>query len=439
MADDPFAEPTDTERTIMRPRPGGRAAPASAARTAAPDAPVPTTGANPLIAAAAPVLEAAIRIANIRGAGTPDVEQLRRGMVDAVRAFEKSALATGLDTKSLRAARYALCATIDDIVLSTPWGSASNWSQQTLTSIFHNELTGGDRFFEILEQMQRELGRHSEVVELMYLCTSLGFEGRYRVMPRGVAALTELREGTYRAIRTRRGDFERELSPQWRGIAAAKPGLSQRVPVWAVALACLTVACLAYAGFNLALAGRSDVAYAELSGLPPTGPVHVPRAQEVEAPPPPAPSAVQTSAVAKLHQFLAPEIAQGLVTVLEDAQTVTVRIANKSMFASGSAELAPGHEALLRRIGDALDSEAGKIVVNGYTDNQPIRTVRFPSNFQLSQARAEAVAAQVVTHLKDRARMSVAGRGDADPLAPNSSADGRQQNRRTEIVLVRAS
>ena len=447
MTDDPFAEPSDTERTIMRPRPGGRASPPAAAPAAPPpapsrgripDAPVPATGANPLLAAAAPVLEAAIRIAGVRGARTPDVDQLRRGMVDAVRAFEKAALATGLDTKSLRAARYALCATIDDIVLSTPWGSSSNWSQQTLTSIFHNEVTGGERFFDILEQMQRELGRHSEVVELMYLCTSLGFEGRYRVMPRGVAALTELREGTYRAIRTRRGEFERELSPQWRGLDIGR-GMSWRIPLWAVGLASLTIACLLYTGFNLALAGRSDVAYAELTGLPPSGPPVVPRAQQVEAPPPPAAPAIQTGAVAKLHQFLAPEIAQGLVTVLEDAQTVTVRIANRSMFASGSAELAPGHTALLQRIGDALNAEPGNVVVNGYTDNQPIRTVRFPSNFQLSQARAEAVAAVVVTRLKDHARLKAQGRGEADPIGPNTTPEGRQQNRRTEIVLVRAS
>ena len=52
----------------------------------------------------------------------------------------------------------------------------------------------------------------------MYLCASLGFEGRYRVLPRGSAALTELRDGLYRGIRQRRGEFERELSPQWRGI-----------------------------------------------------------------------------------------------------------------------------------------------------------------------------------------------------------------------------
>ena len=182
MSDDPFAEPTDSDRTVMRPRPGGRApsapaAPPPVSRDAS--VAIPAVGSNKLTAAAAPLLAAAMRVAGGRGR-SPDAEQLRRAMIEGVRAVEQQALATGLDTRSLRAARYALCATIDDLVLSTPWGAASTWPQQSLTSIFHNEVSGGERFFDILEQMQKDLGHHAEAVELMYLCMALGFEGRYR-------------------------------------------------------------------------------------------------------------------------------------------------------------------------------------------------------------------------------------------------------------------
>jgi type VI secretion system protein ImpK len=442
MSDDPFAEPTDNDRTVIRPRPGGRAAsPATPPRTVAAQAPVvaapvPNTGANPLLAAAAPVLAAIVRIAGGRGQ-PPNVDQLRRGMVEAVRAFEKDAMATGLDTKSLRAARYALCATVDDVVLSTPWGATSAWPQQTLTSMFHNEVIGGDRFFEILQQMQSELSRHAEVVELMYLCASLGFEGKYRVMPRGIAALTELRAGIYRAIRTRRGDFERELSPQWRGLETGYKPLGQRIPLWAIALGTVVLACGIYMAFNFALSGASDISFAEVYGLPPNGPVQVPRTQVVAPPPPPPASAVENHAVSKLHQFLAPEIKQGLVSVFEDAQSVTVRLAGRAMFASGTATLAPSYTSLLGRIGDALQDEPGRVMVNGYTDNQPIHSPRFPSNFELSQARADAVASLVAAKLSDPKRVTASGKGAADPLADNATAEGRTQNRRTEIVLLR--
>jgi len=458
MSDNPFAEPSDSERTIIRPRPGGArptaepppsaAAPAPAAGPAPPPAAVPSIGSNPLVAIAAPLLAAAIRIAGSRGSRNPDPEQLRRGMVAEVRLFEKNALATGMDTRLLRAARYALCATVDDLVLSTPWGAASTWSQQSLTSIFHTEVTGGDRFFDILDQMQKDMGTNGEVVELMYLCTSIGFEGRYRVMPRGVAALNEMRESVYRLIRNRRGEFERDLSPHWRGIEAGHRSLSTRIPLWGIALGTLVAAILIYTGFNFALSGASDVAFAELYGVPPHGtptfahvavtatpsaPIPAPAAAGATATAAPAPS----NLVSKLRQFLAPEIKAGLVVVLEDPQSVTVRLTNRNMFASGEATLSSNYTSLIGRIGEALQDEKGSIQVNGYTDNQPIHTARFPSNFELSQQRADAVAALLATKLTDKGRLRAVGKADADPLSSNATPEGRQDNRRTEIVLLR--
>ena len=78
-------------------------------------------------------------------------------------------------------------------------------------------------------------------------------------------------------------------------------------------------------------------------------------------------------------------------------------------------------------------------MVNGYTDDQPIHTARFPSNFELSQARADAVASQLRARLKDPKRMRAQGKAQADPIGPNTTAEGRAQNRRTEVVLIRAS
>ena len=92
---------------------------------------------------------------------------------------------------------------------------------------------------------------------------------------------------------------------------------------------------------------------------------------------------------------------------------------------------------LLERIGEALKVEKGPVTVDGYTDNQPIHTVQFPSNFQLSQARAEAARAIIVRALGDPGRVAAQGHADADPLAPNATPAGRDQNRRIEVVLRR--
>jgi type VI secretion system protein ImpK len=441
MSDDPFAEPTDNDATIMRPRPGGRAAPAAPPPSAAP-APVALapTGTSRLLAAAAPVLAAIVRV-GAEGSRAPDVERLKRGMVDAVRRFETEALQTGLDANSLRVARYALCATIDDVVLSTPWGSSSAWAAQTMTGIFHKEVVGGDRFFDLLERMQKDPGHHADVVELMYLLASLGFKGRYRVMQRGEAALTELREGVYRGIRARRGEYERDLSPHWRGIAAAYRALAQRVPLWLLAVGTLGLACLIYLVLDFSLAAASDITFTELNGLPPRGAVAIPRAALAAAapiPPPPPPPAAPSPAMVDLHKFLEPEVKAGLVQVLEDPQATTVRLLNRT-FDSGSATLSAAYLPLLQRIATALKAEKGDVLVNGYTDNQPIHTVQFPSNFQLSQARADTVAKVLAAGIDDAKRVHAVGKGDADPLASNATPEGRQQNRRTDVVLLRTT
>ena len=75
--------------------------------------------------------------------------------------------------------------------------------------------------------------------------------------------------------------------------------------------------------------------------------------------------------------------------------------------------------------------------VIGYTDDQPIRTIAFPSNFQLSTARAKEASAIIGASVGDASRLSAEGRADADPIATNSTPEGRERNRRIEVVLNR--
>ncbi len=138
-----------------------------------------------------------------------------------------------------------------------------------------------------------------------------------------------------------------------------------------------------------------------------------------------------------LYVFLKPEIDQGQVTVLGDHAMPNVRIRNKGMFPSGSATINTGYYNLLERIGNALKAEKGPVQVIGYTDNQPIHTVRFPSNFQLSTARAEAARDLIVKALGDPDRVTALGKADADPLivAKHHRESVADQNRRIEVVL----
>jgi type VI secretion system protein ImpK len=107
------------------------------------------------------------------------------------------------------------------------------------------------------------------------------------------------------------------------------------------------------------------------------------------------------------------------------------------MFPSGSSTLDPRFSDIMRRIGEGLKEEPGAVTVLGHSDNQPIRTVRFPSNAALSQARAEAAMDVIRRANGNPSRFRAEGRGDAEPVANNATAEGREANRRIEVVLRR--
>ncbi len=438
MSDNPFSEPDDTDRTVIRPAPGGRRAapsPQPAFRDA-PPTPVAADsgekisfGLNPLVEAAAPLLQLLGRLRNTYS--PPNPGELRERAMQQIRAFEQEARDGGVPMDQLRPAHYALCASLDDVVLNTPWGGAGDWAERSLVATFHQEVRGGERFFDLLGQLRQNPGTFLPVLELMYLCLSLGFQGRYRLSPRGPGELDRLREDLY-AIIVRQGQpADPALAPHWQGVQAPYRPARAVVPTWVLGAGALAVIGGLFVWFSTGLNAASDDVFAQLLAAPLAHMPQIPRAASVRTPPPAA------LAPDPLAVFLKPEIDQGLVTVLGDRATPIVRIRNRGMFPSGSATVSPNYVHLLERIGDALKAEKGPVTVNGYTDNQPIHTVQFPSNFQLSAMRAEAASAIIVGALGDPGRVAAQGRAEANPVASNASPDGRDQNRRIEVVLRR--
>jgi type VI secretion system protein ImpK len=109
------------------------------------------------------------------------------------------------------------------------------------------------------------------------------------------------------------------------------------------------------------------------------------------------------------------------------------------MFASGSGDLVDKFKPTLLRIGQAINEEPGAVLVTGHSDNVPIKSLRFPSNWHLSEARAQAVLKVLAQKVADPTRLTAEGKADSQPIAPNTTPEGREQNRRTEIVLIKAS
>ncbi|MGV8986887.1 MAG: type IVB secretion system protein IcmH/DotU [Cypionkella sp.] len=476
---DPFAEPDDNERTVIRPNPGGkRTAPttpqpsyggsgqaggqaggqgygggygaAPPATEASPAMGVPTssapkgssdtnaiaiTGVNQLVAIATPLFSLVSRIRN--RAQHMDPEKLRQSVMAEVRAFENSSLKAGEDAQKVKVARYALCATLDDVVLNTPWGEQSSWAMQSMVGTFHRETVGGDRFFDLLARLEQDPGANIDLLEFLYMCLSLGFEGRLRVEAGGQDRHLQIRNTLARIIRGQRGEFERDLSPRWKGVLRPYKSLSAWKPVWIAIGATAALLALIFGGFSYFLGQRSGAVLADIAtvdtGIPPT------LLRRAPPPPPPPPQKADVDKVAQLSSFLAPEIKAGTVAVLTQGNTVDVRLQGSAMFASGSDQLSKEYTDIVGRVGEALKSEKGHIVVAGYSDSTPVGSGRFKSNMELSQARADAVLNMILPLVGDPSRIIAEGHGEKDPIADNKTREGRAANRRIEILVVKGA
>lgn len=141
---------------------------------------------------------------------------------------------------------------------------------------------------------------------------------------------------------------------------------------------------------------------------------------------------------AELQEALKDQIDQGLISLERDETKILIRIQEKGSFGSGSARLDPGFEPILDRISSVLATKPGQVLVAGHTDNVPIRTGRFRSNWELSAARAVTVLHSLLRNKQlDEERVVVQGFADTKPMVANDSAEGRAQNRRVELALIR--
>ncbi|PVE52383.1 type VI secretion system protein TssL, long form [Rhizobium rhizogenes] len=400
-----------------------------------------------LVQSAAPLLNLAhvLRFSDVQ----PDPDHLRRACLEAITRYERDLASARISPERARAAHYVVCATVDDVILSKPWGVRAGWARSGLVSTFHNDVTGGDRVFDILDHFHQSPGANKDLLLLIYLCLSLAFEGRTRVSPKGALELARIRDSLYKTLIGQYGVFERELSPHWQGVEARHTPLKTMSALWTL-LSLLSLAfALGYLFFTLSLNDASDATFERLAKLPPTqtpsvliaappAPPEPPQAKEeapkvAEAPPvikPPEPTRLQ-----KLMEFLEPEVQQELVTLAEVNGRLRVRINNSGLFETGSAEVSPKFRDLIQRIGGALSAEKFRAVVIGYTDNVPIKTVQFPSNWHLSEARAKAVG-DLLAQFTGPEAILTEGRADSDPIADNNTSEGREMNRRTEIMVL---
>lgn len=436
----------DEPKTIVRPSPGGsrrrgggaearpqpiesgsrgertaRAAPPPPRRAAPRDYPS-RRASNPLLREASRILAL---VPQLRQSLThPDPMGLARDLEAEVRDFQARTRRMGIEDREVMSASVALCAAIDEAVLGTPWGRSSGWGEQPLSSVIHGNTKTGVLFFDMLEQGELQDPRyHIDLIELKYVILSLGFRGKYwgdEHQPK----LERRRAELYEIIRSERGDPPVELSPHWEGVKDHRTKLARFVPLWVIAAAGAGLLVLVYGFFAVRIGQESEAVLNTLTQLG-RDVANVDRNRPL-APP------VRID----VRPFLAQEIDAGLLEVLDVARGQVVRIRGDGLFASGSDEVVRDRVPLIERIGDALDQVEGRVLVIGHSDNVPIRTLRFKSNYELSEARAQSVMDILAARVSRPGRLAREGVADTQPLVPNDTPANRALNRRVEISLI---
>lgn len=416
--------PPENERTIVRPRPGGRSpasVPVHDAGAGADEEIGRYAGGNALLRCAQPLLALVPQLR--ASAEHPDPAALRESLSEGVREFERAAQRADVSREATIAARYILCTFLDETAASTPWGS-DEWAHDSLLVRFHNESWGGEKVFALLSKLAENPSKNRELLELIYACLALGFEGRYRVLDNGRAQLDELRERLYLMLRSVQPAPERTLSPRWAPAVIRQRRWLSATPFWAVGAAVALLAVGVYFALSLLLATRSDPVFASVHSI------RLPAAAPLPVQPP--------ASRPRLAQFLEPEIREGLVSVRDELNKSVVTIKGDGFFAPGSAEVSGRVVRVVERIGQALLEHPGKVLVSGHTDSVPIRTARFPSNWHLSQERAQSVQA-ILARVVPANRLQAEGRAESEPVDSNETAQGRERNRRVEITLFSSS
>jgi type VI secretion system protein ImpK len=156
-SDDPFELPQKSDdRTIIRPIPGGKR---SDLRYSSP---IPETDSslaslprhgrlNPLERASSGLLALLTRINSSKNQSDP--LGLKNKIIREIQQFQLNAQSSDIDSDTISSSRYVLCTVLDEAVSNTPWGNSSGWEQQSLLSLFHKEVSGGERFFDLLKSL----------------------------------------------------------------------------------------------------------------------------------------------------------------------------------------------------------------------------------------------------------------------------------------------
>ena len=374
---------------------------------------------NPLIEAAKPVFILANSMQQTTSQLSTD--SLINKFSLLINNFEENAEKNGAKYDAIQAAKYCLCTFVDELAVRAGWADET-WSKNSLLVSFYDETWGGERFFEIIQNLKQDSDKNINLLEFMYLCLQFGYKGKYQVLNNGELEIDKIKRDLLALIHSKRPDQTVNLfkhNPIITNNIQRKRRLA--IPLWVVGVLGAVALGIGYFTMQWSLGDKFNTASIKVNSLK-------------------LPSAItkqhDAQNTVRLRPLLENEITRKLVSVEDFQDRSTITILGDGLFESGSAQIQDQYYPVLAAVSQALDSVEGQIIVTGYTDNQPIQSLNFPSNWHLSQARADAVKEILLNYVKNGGtRIRSEGRGSTDPVAPNDTLENRAKNRRVEITL----
>jgi type VI secretion system protein ImpK len=416
----------DADQTIRMPAPGGQATVVQprpgAARAAKPGAAAElqrrVAGVNPLLGSASVLLAL---VAQLRAtAAHADPAGLRRQLLERIGEFEALAAGAGVSAQHISAARYLLCTFIDEVVDATPWGAGGVWAEANLLQAFHDERWGGDKVFKLLDRLSQDARANRHLLELFYICLALGFEGRYRGTPNAREQLDAIADRVLQSIHpAEQQQPMRTLALHWEGVATRGNRDLSGLPVWAVLAVGAALVLGAVLVVNAQLDRLAQPVFRQIHDL--TAELRVERPVVAAKP--------------RLAPLLQADIARGTIEVRDEPLRSVVTLPADTLFEAGSARVDPRQLETLGHIARALSGLQGQVVVIGHTDSAPTGSLQFPSNWNLSKARAQATLDGLVKQGLPPERARAEGRADVEPRVRGGTPAEQAKNRRIEIEL----
>ena len=206
---------------------------------------------NPLCDAATPLIGLVIRIRRLTQ--HDDVPALYQAVRNHITAIMEEVSQLDYDAGMLKAYFYSLCLLVDEVVMGTPWGRSSEWSQDSLLNAFHQETWGGERFFIVMNNMIPEAARYQHVLEFMYQCLISGLKGKYGAHPKGDDEIQKIIDQLHGLLRPLRGETPKRLTDPLTNVAPRNYRIKRVWPLWAPWAMAAVVLTVAYTIYSMRL------------------------------------------------------------------------------------------------------------------------------------------------------------------------------------------